>query len=532
MRQFRIGVFSNKYPLSLQTSIILFIYALFFALSITVMGPSSLINVTSSIYVISLAILMSVSLLFAPAAMAAHVTILAWFQLVFFFPRFFVYLTFPPGAIGFVSLSPLTADEVQSGLYFLLWGTAALIFGFWAGSLAFRSSFQRARIDIHKRVLPLGPIIVFWGLCFLATYYIVGVLGVSIFSSAENWGSRMGWVMRIFDTDAALLILVVWALTLPKRSLATRIVILALLSAWLLMTIILGSRGGPLRMLILLGLVTLAICDDPRLSPRRLIAVVAMFFVANVAVYPISTIARFALGEVENPTVRASSEWIRNEFPPAPTEVSSIRSLLWSSEFVQQGTRNLLPITTRLGVVDYPLVIVSRVGASEVQRRYLSMDYALKNYINNMVPGELFPENDIMTSRVFTMAYRGASETHVRTYFLSEPWTSWGYAWIKGGFWGGLAVLGLLGALSQAGYRTALKFSGPMLAPYVATSWLFAVTLNGPLQLFGVDHWLTVASHFFMALATALGLIVATSVLLSKAGVQSRFWVIHEASAR
>ncbi|MBO6675217.1 MAG: hypothetical protein JJ908_00230 [Rhizobiales bacterium] len=521
-----------------QTAIFLLMYCLVFLSFFFILGESILINGASVVYVVSLAAVLGAALWFTTPEMAAHVLVLSWFQLIFFFPRLFFYLAFPPEGIAFVQLAPLTANEVQNGLNFLLWGTVALIFGFWAGSQVLRGGPNKAAANIPRYILPLGPIVIYWVLSLLAAYYVLVVLGVSIFSTPDKWGSRMGWLMRVFDTDVALLLLVVWGLLQPSRSLAIRLTVLVIIVGWLLITIAMGARGGPMRMLIVLGLVTMAISEVPRLSWRRLLAVISVFIGLAIVVFPISTVVRATLGGVENAANQVMSDWTRNHFRPeveaTATERASspsIRSQLFDNEFLVQGARSLLPITSRLGIVDYPLMIVNRPGDSDIFGHYLSIEYALKNYANNMVPGELFPDYDVMTSRVFTMAYRGATETHIRTHFLSEPWTAWGYAWIKGGFWGGLAILSILAFLSQAGYRLATRISGPTLAPYVASCWLFTVTLNGPLQLFGIDHWLTVASHFFIALAMAVGLAVATSAVLSKAGVTNRFWVIREAES-
>lgn len=102
-------------------------------------------------------------------------------------------------------------------------------------------------------------------------------------------------------------------------------------------------------------------------------------------------------------------------------QVSSLRWSFSRSPAVTKIATDLAPIVSRLGLVDYPLVIINREPKQTVIDRYLSLVYSMKKFLNNNVPGDIFPNNDIMSSRVFTMVYRGHTEEHVRSNFLSEP---------------------------------------------------------------------------------------------------------------
>ncbi len=175
----------------------------------------------------------------------------------------------------------------------------------------------------------------------------------------------------------------------------------------------------------------------------------------------------------------------------------------WSyqrSLIVKRIATTAAPIIARLGLVDYPLYIINRDPDQAVIDRFLSPVYSVKKFLNNMVPGDIFPNNDIMSSRVFTMAYRGYSEQHVRSNFLSEPWTSWGYAWLQAGPIGGLLLMAVMAAIVQAGFHIICHVVGPDLAPYAASAWIFLPGIAGLLQLFGLDHGLTVSAHFYIAL--------------------------------
>lgn len=520
--------------LSLATSRLLLIASAVFAICAVVIGSTPLMDRTGAMLVCSFALILAAALRLLPGDLKPHLIVISWFAIVFFLPRLFTFAAFPPQTIGAIGLDHLTPAEVTKGLAFVTAGTLALLAGLWIGNLPFRGKPTLRAGDRPTPSLPLGPVLLFWLAALGASYYIAVVLGVSIFGPPENWGSRSGWLIRIFDTDVALLLLIVWSAVQMTRERPNYWLIVGLLSIWLIASIYLGSRGGPLRIFFLFGLAALALHGDPGMKLRKLIVILALTVVANAAIFPLATFIRYDIGGVENAASQLVSDWQRQTLPPAhdPALLTPVQQFLWTNESLVSSARMITPITTRLGVIDYPLIIVNRVPDPAVIDRYLSLGYIIRNYANNMVPGELFPTHDVMTSRVFTMAYRGAPESHIRQAFLSEPWTSWGYAWIKGGPLGGLAILAALAAISQFGYRLLGQVLHPIFAPYALATWLFVVALNGPLQLFGIDHWLTVASHFFMSLTTALGMTWGMSRALARIGVTSPLWVLPHHRAR
>lgn len=514
-------------PLSHTTAHLLVATACLFLGSSFLVGPTPLLDHQGALTAAAYALFLALSLRLCPDDLKPHVLVIAWFVVIFFFIRLATFALFPPETISCVGLEHLTASQISRGLIFLLAGTAALIAGLALGNLPFRKTATDDAPEPGPS-LPLVPILLFWLAALAAAYYVSIVLGVTIFGPPEGWGSRSGWLMRIFDTDVALLLIVVWSATSLATGRSRPGLVLALLFVWLVVSIYLGSRGGPLRIFFLFGIAAIAIHGDPRVSMRRLLGILVLTFVASAAVYPLSTLIRYTLGGVEMATDQLASDWTRNHCPilDRPVDQTATQTFLWSNDVVVDTAKALIPITTRLGVVDYPLIILSQTPDQAVIDRYLATGYALRNFANNMVPGEIFPDHDVMTSRVFTMAYRGAPESHIRQAFLSEPWTSWGYAWLKGGWIGGMFILAAFAAVSQAGYRALGLWIPASARPYFLTTWLFIVTANGPLQLFGIDHWLTVAAHVFMALLTAMGFVWAGSFLAGRFGAVSSAFVL------
>lgn len=492
-----IFAFATKVRLSSITSTIILIHAAIMALGIALLGPSTLMSLWSVLLVVAMDVVLVFGLMRAGDKIVAHVLVLAWFMILFFLPRLAAFLLFPAQMVTFVGIEPFTDQEITKGLTFVLAGTVALLGGFAIGGLV-----PGPTEDTSRPSFPLAGVFLYWIPCAVAAYVVYYVLQISIFGDPTSWGSPVGWLVRVFDTDAALLMLICWAVIqrslTPRQALAVGLGIFL----WILLTVILGSRGGGLRIFLVFGMAAIAIYGNVWLSTRRFLGVLLAAVAMSALIYPLGTVIRIGQGESKDPVAQVAADWVKTRTVDEDlAKMWPLRRLVVDSPIVQNLALATSPVITRLGLIDYPLQIINRPADPHVISKYMSPLYSLKNFANNMVPGELFPGYDIMTSRVFTMAYRGYDEAHVRTAFLSEPWTSWGYAWLLGGAVGGLALMALMAAVVQGGYLLVQRLVGQMFAPYAATAWLFLVTTSGLLQLFGLDHWLTICAHFSIALS-------------------------------
>lgn len=434
----------------------------------------------------------------------------AWFSLFFMLPRLAAFLIFPADKIGFVAVEPFTRDEIVGGLIYIIIGYVALWVGCEIGGRMLRPQDGR---DHRPRSLSLWGIAGFFLLALLASIFVSYGLGVSVYSvDPTKWGSRLGWLTRVFDTDAALVLLLTWLVMNPKRTKPETIVAITLVSLWLLFIVSVGSRGGPLRILLFTGWAAFAVYGNFLITTRRLLGAIAIGFVASALMYAPASIIRLQADSGDAAIDNFSEQWLRPGLVKDDLQsVSAFRREWVTSPTVQKIAGAASPVITRLGLVDYPIIIVARPADSAVIDKYLKSPHALQNFANNMVPGELFPDSDVMTSRVFTMAFRGYSEAHVRSNFLSEPWTLWGFSWlVGGGMIGGTLIIVFLSSIIQAGYNLLGRVTGPAIAPYAATAYLIMPVASGLLQLFGVDHWLTITAHF--AISMSVGILIAATL--------------------
>lgn len=489
----------QKYKLTLITRQIFLAHACLMVAAFAILGSSVFMDIRGVVAVAALDLLLYFALRRTQPKSITHTLILAWFLLLFVLPRLTAFLLFPAEQVTFPSIPPLTADEIATGMMFIVPGTAALLAGFWFGGWIAPRSKTYSLV-----VFPLSGITFYWLLSFAAAFYIYYLLQINIYGDPANWGSPMGWLAQIFNTDAALLALICWVTVRRKPTPLEATVAAVLILMWLMLSLWFGSRGGPLRILLLLGITGIAVYGDFALTLRRFVAILVIAMVFSAITFPVATIIRTYKGESENPVGDVVSDWMRaGSVKEQQDQVSFLRWSYSRSPVVKKIATTAAPIVSRLGLVDYPLIIINREPNQAVIDRYLSPVYSMKKFLNNMVPGDIFPNNDIMSSRVFTMAYRGYTEEHVRSNFLSEPWTIWGYAWLLAGPVGGLLLIAAMAAIIQAGFHIVCVVVGPSLAPYAASAWLFLPCTAGLLQVFGLDHGLTVSAHFYIALGIA-----------------------------
>lgn len=152
-------------------------------------------------------------------------------------------------------------------------------------------------------------------------------------------------------------------------------------------------------------------------------------------------------------------------------------------------------------MIDYALVILARNPNQDVIDYYIRSFHPIKNFINNMVPGEIFLDSTVNTSRVFTMAYRGTSLDAINQGFSSEPWTIWGMTWIFLGYYGILAIC-LVGALMQIGLTSIPLLSTKSLV--YSRAVYFILIINIGYIMFGIDHWFTAIAHFSLSSCIAI----------------------------
>lgn len=488
------------------TALLFLAHALFCAIVFLILGASPYINVTSLGLILLMDAAFFVALRKSTEKNAAHILILAWYVLLFFNVRLAVLLLFPPEALEFPAGLPgdfLTDDNISNGLLFIVSGIIAIILGIFVADSILRR--PQAQVAFRGHQFSIWALTAYWAVTYLAAYYVSVHLGVTIFGTPEHWGNRMAWVRIIFDTDVALMWTFVWALTQRYYFNFTKyqkLHISLLILGWLIFSLVIGSRGGPLRILIFLFYTVLAIKPKFKLSITNLAIFITICFLINSVVFAIGTAFRHAkIGGIT--TSQAMSEYrIKDvEFlsyfsTDEQKNISANRRVFYESKFVRDIALKLRPMVTRLAIIDYPLTVVSGDPVQEVIDYYIKSLHPFKNFANNIVPGEIFDDAMVNTSRVFGMAYAGKSLKDISEGFNSEPFTIWGEAWLLAGY-KGVFLLFLAAICIQLGFNRiknqSSSYSIGMCFVYIMTA------VSGIYGMFGIDYWLTFIAHFSMA---------------------------------
>jgi hypothetical protein len=468
-----------------------------------ILGPSTFIDGN----VLGLMLLMDfsfvVALVMATKENVAHILVLGWMALIFFCLRLAILLLFPLSAIDFLTNDPLTSQEIFRGLSFIALGFVAIFLGIFSCTHSFAD--RKTRFIFSGAQPTIYALCVYWFIAYLVAYYVRVYLEVTVFGAPEHWGNRMAWVGIIFDTDVALVFTICWGtLEWRKRELKRFeiLILVVLVAMWLIFSMVIGSRVGPLRVLNFIFFAALACNPVFKLSISRFLVLFSAFFVINIHAFQVGSIFRASsLGATDSTSAVDRYQTIpRDRIDSLQANLSELRRSYNRSELINNLASYARPIAKRLAIIDYPLIIITRPANEEVLDYYIRSLHPIKNYINNMVPGEIFKESMVNTSRIFTMAYRDRSLSAINEGFLSEPWTIWGMAWILAGY-GGLLILFCAAFILQLGYRL-LTANVDCTGVYVRCVY-FIIPLNIGYHMFGVDHWLTAVTHFSLACVIA-----------------------------
>ena len=468
-----------------------------------------------------------------PVVLMIALVFLAFFQI-----RLTVFLVQPSGAVGFLGLPPFTKDEIREGLSYVMIGTGALLLGVQFVGWAADRVLDRERLaaafpaPLRRSFITLGGLVVLWTLAhagnFVALpFYREGYLPADI-----------GWFTRFFSIDTALVISLVWLVARRDVTGAEWWTVALLVVLWLGVSILGGSRGGSLRIAMVVFAVLAARHLIHPITPRAFVAGVIVMALVSIVGGFAGHVYRLKHIVLEDPVAAAIKDFSRQDIyqritpgelslwtmearADAETENAFGKIERWRSYLRSQIdtpdttyfmiTERLNPILTRLGTIDYGLQAMTREGDEAMLDKYIRSPYALKFIANSLVLGDVFGDVTIFTAQVFNIAYRNYDEAFAERYYLSEPWTIWGLAKILFGSWGGLLFLFAFGGLLQAGYVVTDLLPGE--SGLVARTMYLFILVWGGINMFGIDHVVVVGIHYAISALSALSLLFVFSRL-------------------
>ena len=410
-----------------------------------------------------------------------HIVYLAVFFLLYVFPRILSYLFFPNWVI-FPVEEGIGIKEINSALFYLLLGSIALLIAFWAVEGISKYSCREIK-KTTKEVfeIPFAPLAFSVIFVLGMEWAILSIAKVSVYGNlqAESWNSLLQVAKLIFDVDMIVFIALVGLAWGAKSDDSIYIKIGFIVAMYMLYTVSFGVRGAGLRVTFMIMAVLLWERGNFRATFVQFCVVLVLLNGAGLIFYPIATQERINLSVREENKVEQLNKKLGFR--------SNDEGLGLYGDIPKFANR----ILNRFGVVDYAVLATSEeLGNPAAKSHYLSLDYGIKSIINFIVPGIIFPEAELSTSRVIPIVYRGVTEEYVKNHsYFSEFWTLWGLASAIFGRGQGVAFIFVVGILMQTMYILIEKTSDPYRI-FLGSCYLLLV----PGLVFssqGIDHTIT-----------------------------------------
>lgn len=423
-------------------------------------------------------------------------------------------------------------EVTNRGLLYLFCSTSGLVLAFFAARIwveprlgAIR--FRRFEIESGPLRHPGALTIAFLVASAVEIYFNL-YLGLSASSNCAP-NVRFKWLIHFFSPDIAALV-VVYLLANHRKEFKPHwlAVLTALLGFYLLYTVALGSRSGLLRIGMLFLFSVLAAKPTFKLELRRIALPLVVAGVVSLLVFSLATsvreLRRVSCEDSQQPASEQEKAALRGNpiDPPAAVVTVDVGIRHYSGPaswlnkinpadlkmiYLPEGIARALD---RLGTIDYAVALPSLKIDQGVKNRYFSWSYQIKAVVNNLVPGTVFADSEIMTARVHPMLYRERSIEHVNANYLSELFTLWGLGYLLGGFFGGIFFCFFSGLMISVVWILIAPDRIDPSTPsrrVCAALFLWGFVYSGFYMTQGFDYTVVCLVFFYLQLATVLAMI-------------------------
>ena len=256
-------------------------------------------------------------------------------------------------------------------------------------------------------------------------------------------------------------------------------------------TLFFGSRGAPVRVFMEFICIYLVLKNDFHYKKVSF----SVIFLALFAFFAYSSII-FSFGS-----------YIREE-------ITTSRKLLFAKPLVYEGAinanqannanqenkinldfkENFSKILDRVGIVDYAILIPFSDYDSSKMKYFINLKYIAKSTVNTFLPGNVFSEAPLITSRAINAIYRGYSIDSVQKGgYFTEYWTSPALLFLLFGFFS-IPLHFALGFLMEYFYLV-LEGSSLMFKQHYCALYLFLLPFFTFFTM-GFEHtFLTLSVH-------------------------------------
>lgn len=476
-------------------------------------------SLNSYIYSILINIILLLSIFIKDLKCKKLLITLCWFFIIWINIRVISLLYHRPENLEFIHPKFFNALEIENGLQFIFVANLMIILGIFLGKFL---KLPSLKLEISDEIFTIKSQILIWLMVLIVFWFINVYLGTSLYSSPDKWGSKWGWIQSLLNPDVILAIQCIALIFLFNKKFSLKYsiltIILALTIFYLLLTY-LGSRGGTFRVFTICLFILIAFSPYYKFNFLFSISAILTLVIIGVFTFNYGTSIRGIVlsgAEVNLKNVNAKMKltnnvtfkghWTAPKLTPKEkviyleTEreknklVSVIKSIPLTIHKIineQEFVVSTRAIFTRLNLLDY-IIIIRNFPKDEITTdKYFRSTYAFKNFINNIVPGEIFDEATIKTNRLFSYLYRDFEMNKIKNYFQSEPFTLYGISILIGQKFSFLFLF-LLGFLFRFFYSI---LPNPNNITNTSINYFYITYWSLLLSCFGLDHFFTVIAH-------------------------------------
>ena len=473
---------------------ILMVQTILFCISLNYLEENMYMNYYSNFYIIATNLILLGALKFKNTINMKFTLLLSWFFVFYINLRVLSLCYQYPFNIQFIHKYIFTKSDIEGGLLYLL---GCLIFTLLGVYLSKYIKIKRLKnIKSNLEIYKTKPFLIGWALVIISQWFIYGYLETSIFSSPDKWGSSWGFIQSFLNPDILITIqiaVVIWLYANLKLTKTILIVTILVTVLYILDSTIAGSRGGPFKILTMIVMILIAFSPTYKIKLWVSLSLFGTLFVINIITFPLGTVIRsmFISGWDFNKQFDQTL-LVQNKGSRLGANITySHENFLFSIANNKKLVLKARPILARLSLFDYIIIIRSAPRNEEIIDNKIRSFYFMRNFLNNIVPGEIWEEANIKTNRFFPMIYRGYELEHVKAYLQSEPYLLFGLAYILSSKFAWLIIF-----FTAIGCRVIMAIFPDVktINDLILHSFLITVGMQ-VLTNFGIDSFLTVTAH-------------------------------------
>ncbi len=469
--------------LSLKKAIVflLSLYGIVFVLSFLIVGPNALFDYQTLLLSLSILFFLIFIIKFSREHIFAQNVILAGFFSVYVIPRLIVYLLFPE-IVVFPFESEINLYQVNNALLYVLVGSMCVVIGFILAKNIFRLSISPT--NSHPEPVAYNPLVILtvFLLSVISVWFVQEVMGVSHLARTGEHNVLAQLLSVIFNIDMIFFMgcaTFLFKSLNEKKAIFLTILIITVYFAYFTVN---GSRGMALRIVTMIFAMILCKIGNFKVLFKHVIFIFC-FLLLSYCLFAFATQKR--MDKVKKYSAGSSagvSFYTDND--EKPKELFS-------------------KIMGRIGLIDNAIMMLSISADPSAKSKYMNLSYAGKNILNLILPGVVFKEAEISTSRVIPVLYRNFSDEYLKGGgYYSDFYTAWGIFFLVFGWWAGWFMLLVAGICVHFTYLLIMRFGGKFRYHMGA---LCLLLLSNSLYLsMGIDHWIANAVMILGSGAIAL----------------------------